>query len=257
MTTYDATGNTRQPTIEEIRHWFLAATKDGDPSPLQTDIPLDDPRYKDHLRIVEWRKQAWEIYREIICMASTAKGYLDLEQSAKMILQATNTAGKPFAQYLKAFLALVSIHSIASGNTRGRGKIPSVSMTGEFWGKEWVPLVFEKLREFDAKHKNSGYIAKIYEAMARGATDKFVRGGTIGAELITYIAMNAVWWKDEGKTDQEIHDELKAKGFNRWAKDRRDAEPEAEKQDYEENVRKARSKFAQYGLRFVDGKSRK
>ena len=38
MTTYDATGNVHLPTFEEIRHLYLADTKDGDPSPLQTDI---------------------------------------------------------------------------------------------------------------------------------------------------------------------------------------------------------------------------
>jgi len=212
MTTYDATGNVRQPTFEELRHLFLAVTKDGDPAPLQTDILLDDPRYKKLQRIIQLRKEAWEITRDIICKASTAKGYSDLEQSAKMILQSTNTTGRSFPQYLKAFLALVSIHTIASGNTREQGKIPGVSLTREFWGKEWVPLVFEKLREFDAKHTNSDLIAKVYEAMAKGATDAFISKKTSGKDYITHIAMNAPRWKKEKKEIAAIVKELNSEG---------------------------------------------
>jgi len=39
MTTYHAPGNVYLPTFKDIRHWYLAVTKDGDPANLQTISP--------------------------------------------------------------------------------------------------------------------------------------------------------------------------------------------------------------------------
>jgi len=89
MTTYHATGNVYLPTFEDIRHWYLAGTKDGDPAPLQTNITSDDPRYPKLQHIIQLRKQAREASREIICVASTGIRYSDLEKSSRMILNGT------------------------------------------------------------------------------------------------------------------------------------------------------------------------
>jgi hypothetical protein len=241
MTTYDATGNVRQPTFEEIRHLFLAVTKDGDPAPLPTDIPPDDPRYPKLQRIIQLRKQAWETYREIICVAATGKRYLDLEQSAKMILQSTKTMEKSFAQYLKAFLALVSIHTYATPRRSDPEQRPILRLTEEFWSKEWVPLVFVKLREFDAKHKNPNLIAKTHEAIAKGATGAFVSKKTVGYDIITYIAMNTPRWEKERKSIAAIQEELVSEGY------------EMTDSIFNENVRKAKKRYGQYFMFFDRG----
>jgi hypothetical protein len=241
MTTYDATGNVRQPTFEEMRRSYLAATKDGDPAPFPIDISPDDPRYPKLQRIIQLRKQADETYREIICVAATGRRYLDLEQSAKMILQSTKAMEKSFAQYLKAFLALVSIHTFATPREFDPEKRPILRLTEEFWSKEWVPLVFVKLREFDARHKNSDLIAKTYEAMAKGATDAFVSKKTVGYDIITHIAMNTPRWEKERKSIAAIKEELASEGY------------EITDSIFGENVRKAIKRYGQYFMFFDRG----
>ena len=250
MTTYDATGNVYLPTFEDIRHWYLAVTKDGDPAPLQTDITPDDPRYSEHKRIVQLRKQAWEAYREIICVASTGIRYSDLEKSSRMILNGTKFPSPTFRTQFKAFLKLVSIHTFATPREFDPEKRPILRLTEEFWSKEWVQQIFKILKELDSPKRTQSLVGDVYQAMVDGATGRFVSKKTIGVDDIAYIAMNNPRWEKKKMTNREIEKELQEKG-SKWIKTTTDS---TEGKDILGLIRKAIRRIGRTDLYFITDK---
>lgn len=250
MTTYDATGNVHLPTFEELRHLFLVVTKDGDPSLLQTDIPSGDPRYLESLRLARLRKQAWGAYREIICVASTARRYSDLKKSSRMILDGTKYPSPTFRKQFKAFLKLVSIHTFATPHRPDSENRPTLRLTEEFWSKEWVQQIFKKLKELDSKKPIQPLLGEVYQAMVDGATGRFVSQKTIGVDVISYIATNNPRWKKKKMTSREIEKELHEKGC-KWIKTKTDSTKGIDTLGV---IRKAIHRIGQTDLYFVTDK---
>jgi hypothetical protein len=206
---------------------FLFETKDGEPDDFPPDLSPAlrslDPQWEINAKL---KKAFREGLRDIICLAATGNRYFKLELEARGVLSENKLHSPGFRRSFKAFLKLVAVHTYPTPKYSRVGadpeKRPALRLTEEFWQKEWVQAVFEKIREIEGKTSGS-FTEDVFQAMVDGATGKFIsqktRGGERGKDLITYIAINAARWRRVGEDRdpkenwKEIVNELRRAGF--------------------------------------------